>query len=70
MRGITAHSTRGAAVTALILLGVDPNVVRALFDWKSYDCFRLYYDRVRACFPFTQVLVLLPSQEDQPRLPM
>ena len=70
LQGFTAHSTRGASVTALILLGVDPHVVCALGDWKSYDCFRLFYDRVRACLPFTQVLVPKPSQGDQPRLPM
>ena len=27
LHGFTAHSTRGASVTALILLGVDPHVV-------------------------------------------
>ena len=70
LQSFTAHSTRGASVTALILLGVDPHVVCALGDWKSYDFFRLFYDRVRACLPFTQVLVPKPSQGDQPRLPM
>ena len=70
LHGFTAHSTRGASVTALILLGVDPHIVCALGDWKSYNCFRLYYDRVRACLPFTQILVPKPSQGDQPRLPM
>ena len=65
LHGFTAHSTRGASITALILLGVC-----ALGDWKSYDCFRLFYDRVRACLPFTQILVPKPSQGDQPRLPM
>ena len=44
----TAHSTRGSAATALILLGVDPHVVCELGDWRSYDTFRRFYNRVRA----------------------
>ena len=44
----TAHSTRGSAVTALISLGVDPHVVCELGDWRSYDTFRRFYNRVRA----------------------
>ena len=39
LTGFTAHSTRGASVTTLILLGIDPQVIAALGDWKSYDCF-------------------------------
>ena len=70
LKGFSAHSTRGAAVTALILLGVDPHVVCALGDWKNYDCFRVYYDRVRSCLPFTQILVPKHRHGDQPRLPL
>ena len=42
----TAHSTRGSAATALILLGVDPHVVCELGDWRSYDTFRRFPNRV------------------------
>ena len=31
----TAHSKRGSAATALILLGVDPHIVWELGDWRS-----------------------------------
>ena len=53
----SAHSTRGAAATALIYLGVDPHVVAALGDWSCYDTFRKFYDRTRALLRITQVLV-------------
>ena len=53
----SAHSTRGAAATALIYLGVDPHVVAALGDWSCYDTFRKFYDRTRALLRIAQVLV-------------
>ena len=53
----SAHSTRGAAATALIYLGVDPHVVAALGDWSCYDKFRKFYDRTRALLRIAQVLV-------------
>ena len=53
----SAHSTRGAAATALIYLGVDPHVVAALGDWSCYDTFRKFYDRTRALLRMAQVLV-------------
>ena len=53
----SAHSTRGAAATALIYLGVDPHVVAALGDWSCYDTFRKFYDRTRALLHIAQVLV-------------
>ena len=53
----SAHSTRGAAATALIYLGVDPHVVAALGDWSGYDTFRKFYDRTRALLRIAQVLV-------------
>jgi hypothetical protein len=43
----TAHSTRGAAATALLLKGVEPQVVQALGDWESTDCFNKFYNRLR-----------------------
>lgn len=54
----TAHSTRGAAATALIKRGVPPAIVQALGDWQSHDCFMKFYNRV-ACTnqPFAQCLV-------------
>ena len=53
----TAHSTRGSAATALISLEVDPHVVCELGDWRSYDTFRRFYDRVRAMSNVAQSLV-------------
>ena len=53
----SAHSTRGAAATALIYLGVDPHVVAALGDWSCYHTFRKFYDRTRALLRIAQVLV-------------
>ena len=55
--GFIAQTTRGASVTTLILLGLDPHVIAALGDWKSYDCFRRFYDKVRTSLPCTQALV-------------
>ena len=52
----TAHSTRGSAATALILFGVDPHVVCELGDWRSYDTFRRFYNRVRAMSNVAQSL--------------
>ena len=52
----TAHSTRGSAATALILLGVHPHVVCELGDWRSYDTFRRFYNRVRAMSNVAQSL--------------
>ena len=51
-----AHSTRGSAATALILLSVDPHVVCELGDWRSYDTFRRFYNRVRAMSNVAQSL--------------
>ena len=48
-----AHSTRGAAATALM----DPHVVAASGDWSCYDTFRKFYDRTRALLRITQLLV-------------
>ena len=59
----TAHATRGASVTALILLGVDPHVIASLGDWQSFDCFRKFYDKCKSALPFTQILV--PQQSVQ-----
>ena len=57
LTGFTAHSTRGDPATTLILLGIDPQVIAALGDWKSYDCFCRFYDKVGESLPFTQALV-------------
>ena len=52
----TAHSTRGSAATVLILRAVDTHVVSELGDWRSYDTFRLFYNRVRAMSNVAQSL--------------
>ena len=44
----TAHSTRGAAATALLNRGVPPQVVQAMGDWESTDTFNKFYNRLRA----------------------
>ena len=62
----TAHSTRGSAATALILLGVDPHIVCKLGDWRNYDTFRRFYNRVRAMTNIAQSLV--PKDSDHSEL--
>ena len=57
IKDFMAHSTRSAAASALIALGVDPHVVCALGDWKSYDCFRKFYDRVGVLRPIAQAMI-------------
>ena len=52
LTGFTAHSTRGASVTTWIW-----EVIAALGDWKTYNFFRRFYDKVRAPLPSTQALV-------------
>ena len=52
----TAHSTRCSAATALILLGVDPHVICEMGDWRSYDTFRRFYNRLRAMSNVAQSL--------------
>ena len=61
----TAHSTRGSAATALILLGVDPHIVCELGDWRNYDTFRCFYNRVRALANFAQSLVPKDSDDSE-----
>ena len=61
----TAHSTRGSAATALILLGVDPHVVCELGDWRSYDTFRRFYNRVRAMSNVAQSLAPEASADSE-----
>ena len=50
-------STRGAAATALIALGLGTYLICALGDRDNFDCLRRSYDRVRALAPVTQLLV-------------
>ena len=61
----TAHSTRGSAATALILLGVDPHIVCELGDWRNYDTFRRFYNRVRAMTNIAQSLVPKDSDDSE-----
>ena len=61
----TAHSTRGSAATALILLGVDPHIVCELGDWRNYDTFRRFYNRVRAMTNIAQSLVPKDSEDSE-----
>ena len=65
----TAHSTRGSAATALILLGVDPHIVCKLGDWRNYDTFRRFYKRVRAMTNIAQSLVPQDSDNSELLLP-
>lgn len=53
----SAHSTRGAAATTLLLLGVDPNVVKEMGDWRSVDTFHTFYNRMRTGLNPAQMLV-------------
>ena len=62
----TAHSTRGSAATALILLGTDPHIVCELADWRNYHTFRSFYNRVRAMTNIAQSLV--PHDSDNSEL--
>ena len=62
----TAHSTRGSAATPLIMLGVDPHIVCELGDWRNYDTFRRFYNRVRAMTNIAQSLV--PEDSDDSEL--
>ena len=59
----TAHSTRGSAATALILLGVDPHIVCELGDWRNYDTFRGFHNRVRAMTNIAHLLVPKDSED-------
>ena len=61
----TAHSTRGSAATALIILGVDPHAVCELGDWRSYDTFRRFYNRVRAMSNVAQSLATEASVDSE-----
>ena len=61
----TAHSTRGSAATALILLGVDPHIVCELGDWRNYDTFRRFYNRVRPMTNIAQSLVPKDSDDSE-----
>ena len=61
----TAHSTRGAAATALINRGISPALVQAIGDWQNGDTFNKFYNRVRAMGAPQQCLINNPSP-DQP----
>ena len=65
-----AHSTRRAAATALIYLGVDPHIVAALGDGSYYHTFRTFYDRCRALLRVSQALVpsYLSTRESAPEV--
>ena len=53
----TAHSTRGAAATSLLLKGVPPGVVQQLGGWKSESAFQKFYNRVQCSQNWAQSLV-------------
>ena len=60
-----AHSTRGSAATALILLGVYPHIVCELGDWRNYDTFMHFNNRVRAMTNIAQSLVPKDSDDSE-----
>ena len=64
----TAHSTRGSAATALILWEVDPHVICEMGDWRSYDTFRRFYNRLRAMSNVAQSLAPEASVDSEPLL--
>ena len=57
LHNFSAHSTRGAAATALYILAVDPHIGCELGDWRSFDTFRRFYNCVRAMYNPAQALI-------------
>ena len=53
----TAHSTRGAAATTLLHLGLSPGLVQAIGDWQNGDCFMKFYNRVSSMSPHQQIMI-------------
>ena len=64
LHDFSAHFTRGAAATALIILGVDPHNVSERGDWGSFDTFRRFDNPGRAMSNPPQALVLAKHQSD------
>lgn len=56
-KSFTAHSTRGAAATSLLKRGVPPQLVQAMGDWLSFDCFNKFYNRWQATNVSMQVML-------------
>ena len=81
LKSYTAHSSRGAAATTLIHLGLSPGLVQAIGDWQQGDCFMKFYNRAAAMKPHQQILIKLdpspltplpspgPSPPDAPHHP-
>ena len=63
----TAHSTRGAAATTLIHLGISPGLVQAIGDWQNGDCFQKFYNRAASLKPHQQILIKCEPCEPLPR---
>ena len=53
----TAHSTRGACVTALLKKGGTPKVIQQMGDWSSEVSFNQFYNLLRSTQAWQQVLV-------------